>query len=946
MEDLQHTLASLEDRLSDLDIPPVRTRVTDENRTAGRHEGLDAIAEQLRRLGNPYSMPAPHDRITHAMPSPEARPDTRNVSETDRQRRIDDRIAEFNRSAAPDKSARQLERIEARLSEMTRQFDASIARQDPDALFRRLGELSQRIDALHEAQGMPDDLIDQLARQIGLLATQVGKVVDNLSRSDFHLVEARLDAIGQKLEAAEERVREADTLVLDRIDDRFAELTARLDAQYASQYADGGAIQTLEGRLNDISQQISLCFLQTPRYEEPTAANSEAIRRLEEQISGIALHLAQPAHDLAEIKPRLDSIEHSIAGHRENLLDAVREAADSAVARALEHGSQRETAIARQLADDMKSLEALARNADERNSKTFSTVHDTLVNVVDRLGRLEQEMGTKKAARPVAASFEAPARKSHAEKVPPVVNPFAIAPQAQAVTATGKQNSTDRPSPDKRQEPQLDRKPEAVQPDRDGVLDLNAIMRRVREERRQQDDKPEAPHETGGKADYITVARRAVQVAVDDVEKLHKETLGDETKKKKSIVDIFQRQRKPILLAIGAIMIAIAGLQIGSAFLDRTEQAEMVADAIPQKTADIDTATTASIQSPAPQAQTEELAKAAPEESAAPVKEPEPVEASEEQAPTTVETEVAMPAPVTTETAPEPDAVQAELPVIPEEAGPAALREAAAQGDARALFEIGNRYMEGRGVAADFAKAAKWYEYAAGQGFAPAQYRIGNFNEKGLGMPRDLAKAKDWYQRAALKGNASAMHNLAVLLASGANGAPDNASAVRWFTDAAELGVKDSQFNLGILAAKGVGMPVNLEESYKWFALAANSGDKDAAEKRDQIAAALKPEQIARAKGAVQLWKARPLDDAANSVDVPEGWGGGKPVTTGSVDMKKAVRNIQFILQKNGYDVGTADGMMGAKTRSAIASFQKANGLDPTGEVDQKLVHLLLEKNK
>lgn len=254
--------------------------------------------------------------------------------------------------------------------------------------------------------------------------------------------------------------------------------------------------------------------------------------------------------------------------------------------------------------------------------------------------------------------------------------------------------------------------------------------------------------------------------------------------------------------------------------------------------------------------------------------------------------------------------------------------------------------MEGRGVAADFAKAAKWYEISAGQGFAPAQYRLGNFNEKGLGMARDLEKAKTWYQLSAQQGNASAMHNLAVLFATGANGNPDNASAVRWFTDAAELGVKDSQFNLGILAAKGLGMPVNLEESYKWFSLAANAGDKDAADKRDQIAKALKPEQLERAKDLVKLWKAKPLDQATNSIDVPDAWTESKPLTTGSVDMKKAVRNIQLILQKNGYDVGTADGLMGGKTRAAIAAFQKANGQTPTGDVDQKLVQLLLEKNK
>src|SRR5690606_24223957 len=154
-----------------------------------------------------------------------------------------------------------------------------------------------------------------------------------------------------------------------------------------------------------------------------------------------------------------------------------------------------------------------------------------------------------------------------------------------------------------------------------------------------------------------------------------------------------------------------------------------------------------------------------------------------------------------------------------------------------------------------------------------------------------------------------------------------------------------SQYNLGILAAKGLGMPVSLEESYKWFALAANSGDKDSAQKRDQIEVVLTPIQRERAEGAVTLWKAKPLNEAANSLDVPADWSENARVTEAPADMKKAVRNIQLILQKNGYDVGGADGIMGSRTRNAIAAIQKANGQNPTGEVDQKLVQLLLKMN-
>jgi localization factor PodJL len=296
-----------------------------------------------------------------------------------------------------------------------------------------------------------------------------------------------------------------------------------------------------------------------------------------------------------------------------------------------------------------------------------------------------------------------------------------------------------------------------------------------------------------------------------------------------------------------------------------------------------------------------------------------------------------VPAPIAT-----PAAAVSEMPTVPDSVGPAPLRDAVKAGDPKAMFVIATHYAEGDGVSQDMKKAAAWYEKAAGLGLAPAEYRIGNFYEKGTGVGRDIAKARDWYEKAARQGNVSAMHNLAVLYAMGADGKPDNDAAARWFTAAAELGVKDSQFNLGILSAKGVGVPQNLEESYKWFALVAKTGDRDAAAKRDEVAKALRPEQLTKAKQAVELWKAKPVDQAANIVDIPNDWKDG--TTTASIDMKKAVRTIQIILDKNGYDAGSADGVMGDKTKAAIAKFQKDNGMKPTGEVDDKLVHALLAK--
>jgi len=935
MEELHNTLAELEKRLGNLGEPAPRPRSIEPEK---RIEGLAEIAEHLRRLDREKSEAEQFYRPQ----APRFAELSEEPSHNTTLRQIDQRLDEISRSViaanqhqhSDHEEALRLERIERRLTELAQQLDSSVAEQNADTLFRRLGELSQRIDTLSQGSHLPENAIEQLAQQINLLAHQFGKVMENLSQSDYQSVDARLEAIGQKLAAAEKWAHEPNPAVLEKIDNRFRELTKRLDAQYASHYAEGGVLHTLEGRLDDISQQISLSLLQTPQSEETALAESEAIRGLENQIANLARQLAKPSTEFAELKPRLDTIERSISNNRETVLDAAREAAETAVANVLKHGSQHDTAIALQLATDMKSLEALARNADERNTKTFEVVHETLVKVVDRLANLEQQIDvnaytphTTPKAKPVANPYSNAPQVFPALAAKQAEKPLIDAPQAEEKLA--------KLTPKTRQEPELSASLDSVQPDNDSVLDLNTIMKRVREERSQQDD---AKAKATGKADLISVARRAAQQAAEESSKLEQNAEMNADQKKASISNLFSRQRKPILMAIGAVMMAIAGLQVGAAFLENKERAELSA-----KTAapEIDNGTTASIApadqtmpasslQPMPEMVAPETTIAKPQQEInliAPQPAPEPQEQSVPD----------------TAAAQEPEAATADVPV---DAGPAALREAAAAGDPRALFEIGNRYTDGHGVAKDLATAANWYEKSASQGFAPALYRLGNMNEKGLGMPRNLAKAIDFYQQSAKAGNASAMHNLAVLYASGASGSPDNASAVRWFTDAAELGVKDSQYNLGILAAKGLGMPVNLEESYKWFALAAKAGDKDAAEKRDQIGAALTPQKLERAKDTVELWKAQTLNQEANSLDIPEGWSDEKPVTTASVDMKKAVRNIQLILQKNGYDVGTADGVMGNKTRNAISEIQKANGQEPTGEVNQQLVQLLLEKNK
>jgi len=208
---------------------------------------------------------------------------------------------------------------------------------------------------------------------------------------------------------------------------------------------------------------------------------------------------------------------------------------------------------------------------------------------------------------------------------------------------------------------------------------------------------------------------------------------------------------------------------------------------------------------------------------------------------------------------------------LPPAIGGAALRAAAAAGDAAAEYEVGVRYAEGRGVAANTAEAARWFELAAKHGLAMAQFRLAGFYEKAICVKKDVETARRLYKSAAEQGNAKAMHNLAVLYAEGAAVKPDYRTAAQWFRLAAEHGISDSQYNLAILYARGIGVDQNLVESYKWFALAAAQSDGEAAKKRDEVGKRLDPQSLASAKRAVQAFVAQPQPEAATTVKVPAG---------------------------------------------------------------------------
>ena len=81
-------------------------------------------------------------------------------------------------------------------------------------------------------------------------------------------------------------------------------------------------------------------------------------------------------------------------------------------------------------------------------------------------------------------------------------------------------------------------------------------------------------------------------------------------------------------------------------------------------------------------------------------------------------------------------------------------------GDAEAMFNLGKRYLSGKGVDKDFPRAKELLEEAAKKGYTPAYIEIGELYYNGImdifgngnGIERDYAKAAYWLEKAAESG--------------------------------------------------------------------------------------------------------------------------------------------------------------------------------------------------
>ena len=183
------------------------------------------------------------------------------------------------------------------------------------------------------------------------------------------------------------------------------------------------------------------------------------------------------------------------------------------------------------------------------------------------------------------------------------------------------------------------------------------------------------------------------------------------------------------------------------------------------------------------------------------------------------------------------------------------------------------------------------------------------------------------------------MHDLALYYAEGRGDVKiDMPSAAKWFEKAAKRGVVDSQFNLGVLYESGQGLEQDVETALFWYSVAGAQGDQMAAGRVGVLRKTLSEAQISSADARIAAFSPASIDEQANGIfkDLP--WVKTKVADAGNTGY---VRQTQSLLNELGYKVGAADGAIGPKTRNAIMSFERVNGLPETGRVNAQLIERL-----
>ena len=127
--------------------------------------------------------------------------------------------------------------------------------------------------------------------------------------------------------------------------------------------------------------------------------------------------------------------------------------------------------------------------------------------------------------------------------------------------------------------------------------------------------------------------------------------------------------------------------------------------------------------------------------------------------------------------------------------------------EAKEMYELGQKYLDGDGVEKNVSKAIDLFRESAELGNAEAQWMVGLVYDKGVDgiVTKNPRKALRWYRESAEQGYVNAMVSLGNCYVNGVGVTEDPREAVRWYGLAAERGNAFAQTQLGTFYMLGLG---------------------------------------------------------------------------------------------------------------------------------------------
>lgn len=236
-----------------------------------------------------------------------------------------------------------------------------------------------------------------------------------------------------------------------------------------------------------------------------------------------------------------------------------------------------------------------------------------------------------------------------------------------------------------------------------------------------------------------------------------------------------------------------------------------------------------------------------------------------------------------------------------------------------ALNRAENMYAKG-----DYAGASNQYRTAALAGSPYGQYMLGRMYAQGQGVSENQSEAVSWTRMAAQNGYPAADYEMGLRYLAGDGVSINPEQAVFHFRRAADKEHALSMYHLGFAHAVGAGVEPSVSEALRWFRLADSYGFpvEDDLLSESGIEPYVRQAKIKQAEGDVQVpdRQERLLDTSIHNDAV----------------------TIQSRLAELGYYKMKIDGLWGPGSKRALKNFQKANGLESSGEWDMESQRKLL----